>query len=791
MKKLLLKTIGFLAVSALCSLPCVVSAADAPVFSLESGIYVGKPEVTITGENVYYTTDGSLPTTSSTKYTEAIRLSQQTKTLTQWSGSQSEALTVPQATVIRAASIVNGVSSDVVTRTYFVGSDIVQPLGNIPLVSLVVTPYDLWDSSNGIYTNYSYEHKVPAVIQHIDTSGNLAYDKSIDIKVSGNGSRNQAKKALRIYTEKKKPIKYDLIPGTTKNYLDSSSVQEFYKVTFRISDWTNTNLRDVVAQKLAEFTRVDTANSAPVALFLNGEYWGLYECREQYDNKYIASHYDIDDDDVVFFDRDWTLSPQYDKLSDTGTVYIDKLEYSEGPADNEAIFGESYYRDQWRYVQSLVVEQDITDPAVYSEFCANVDIDNFIDYLIVYIFCANDDWPGNNFKFWRITENKIDPDVYGADGKWRFMVHDFDIAFESRGHDTLRLSAVSTLNESEARHPEFATRLLGGLLKNKSFRNELAQRTLAYGSTYMGGESMNAIINKLVSERESGKYADMMRWNLGTFNNRINVWKDNVAYFETCATDRGGRLKTMYIDLLNTNYNAGISGSATVTTSSADRDYQISGVMLKPDNGFTVQLFSGIPAEIEAEGAKITVSSGSDSYTGLESLSFSPKNGNSYTLTITERDPYISADGSEVLFSSKDEATAVFAYYSDDGSLSSVTTHTFCGDYVAEAKAHNGTIKAMLWGENIRPLCESVTLTAAEPKAVGIARAGRFAKLSLGEIMPVFVFDEDGNRIDADISVEGGVASYKSGLLTATTSGSGRLVATENGKTIYADIVVD
>lgn len=585
------------------------AAPEAPVFNINGGVYENVIEVSLTGEgDIYYTLNGDVPTTSSNKYTEPFVIEPSTTT-------------PPKGTTIRAAVIKDGETSYISSNTYFVGKGIWDYVGNYPFVNIIATQYDLWDSSNGIYANYNYEHKVPGVFHYITKEGQTEINRTVEMKVSGHGSRSAAKKSLRIYFKKTDPtqsklLEYDLIPG--------DGVEKYSKVTFRISDWQSTNLRDPLAQRIASNTRVDIAHSVPMVLFLNGEYWGLYECREQYDKDYLEEHYGIDGDNIVFLDRDWTMPIDYTEYN--GVTYVDKLEYSEGPEDDneDGVLGETYYRTQWAYVKSLVLDNDFASDEVYEEFCSVVDVDNLIDYLFVYIHAGNDDWPGNNMKFWRVTKESIDPEVYGADGKWRFMVHDFDISFENSNHNTLYLCTMQKDDNSMARHPRFATDLFEGLFKNESFRNEFAQRSMVYLRTFASGKSIEAMLNELMAEREAGKSADISRWSLGT----LNGWKNNINNVINYAYARPTPLRNQYMEIFNNYYNAGITGVAVVNC--AGDDGYINGGKIVDGN--ELKLFSGIPADVSAKGSYITVEQNGTSVTEFEALSFNPTEGSRVTI---------------------------------------------------------------------------------------------------------------------------------------------------------------
>lgn len=620
------KLISFIAVvmtvlvaAASAAVPVTVFAAApaAPEFSVKGGIYDSAVFVGLSGEGeIYYTTDGSVPTKKSNKYTSPIYI-------TSSSGN------LPKATTIRAAAFYGNESSAVSSGTYLIGKNMSSALGGVPIVNLVVEPYDLWDSQNGIYTNYNYEHKVPAVFHYITPEGETDINRNVEIKISGHGSRSAAKKSFRVYFKKTDPeqgkyLEYNLVPPAGVSY--------YANINFRISDWQKTNIKDTLAQRIGKQTRVDIAECTPMALFLNGEYWGLYECREHYNDEYFASHYGLDKDTIVYLDRDWQRS--LDETVIDGVTYYDKIEYSEGPEDGnkDGVLGETYYRDQWAYIKSLAVTKDITKAEVYEEFCAKVDIDNFIDYLITYIYCANDDWPGNNFKLWRVTEEAVDASEPLADGKWRFMIHDFDIAFDDINHNTLYLSTRQKDANTEARHPKYATDLLDNLLRNDEFRSEFAQRTAVYLSTIMGKDVIDGIINGLVDERRAAKSLDIARWK----NNGLRDWNDEINWLHRFANERPAKLREQYRNNLNRYYGAGITGEAKLGVSSAV-DYSINGALMTEGESGELTVFAGIPLTVKAENADITVSCGDGRFVAAGSLTFIP-NTDSYEINIEPSD---------------------------------------------------------------------------------------------------------------------------------------------------------
>ncbi|MDO4563755.1 MAG: CotH kinase family protein [Clostridia bacterium] len=661
MRKFLPLWSGVLLLMALTPTTATMESIAPPSFSRQGGLYENAQAIVLTapdGAKAFYTLDGSEPDKNSQEYVSPIIIDAQMFSPRTIQSRVAQEKT-PLGTVVRAIAITpEGVASEVVTNTYFIGENIKSFFG-VPITVISAAPKDFWDQREGIYTNYSVERSIPANVEYFETDGTQGFSRRIEVKLSGHYSKNNPKKNLRIYFSKGSPgdskyLEYNMIDGTTENIFSDTSVEKFGKITFRTSDYSVTDVRDVLTQKIGRFTRADTANSHPTALMLNGEFLGIYACREQFDNRYLQFHYPgIDNNDAVMLKRDWTDSAVDRVLPDTNTIYTDRISYSEGPENNniDGKLGEDYYRDLYNYVQSLALEKDINDPEIYAELCQYVDIDNFIDYLAVYVYAANDDWPGNNYILWRTTEESSKGHLYANDGKWRFMIHDFDIAYENSRHDTLRLSALEKLPVSEARHPEFATKFFGAIFKNRDFAARYAQRYAAYLSTAMSPENVSNLVEDLISEYEGSKTRDLMRWNFGSGSSvqRLEWWKENMNAFCTFAQERPEASRIQLTEFLSNDYNMQIEGNADFSfiCDTAKGSLSVSGALVLPKlygemaSSFTTTQFAGIPLTIEGipnDGMKvkgyILTQDGASAQYDQTTLTLTPHAGSKYTVEI-------------------------------------------------------------------------------------------------------------------------------------------------------------
>ena len=142
--------------------------AEGMRFSVKSGFYDSPFDLEITapeGSEIYYTLDGSIPTTDSTRYVSPIPVTDRSADENKLSAhrdiaqpvSDSDAFVptkkVDKATVLRAVAVdKNGVQSPVVSCTYFVGfGEKADFYKNVKTVSMLTDESALFDCEKGIY----------------------------------------------------------------------------------------------------------------------------------------------------------------------------------------------------------------------------------------------------------------------------------------------------------------------------------------------------------------------------------------------------------------------------------------------------------------------------------------------------------------------------------------------------------------------------------------------------------------------------------------------------------------
>lgn len=383
-----------------------------PVFSHESGFYDKEFDLQIhadAGVTVYYTLDGSIPTTNSSVYTQPIRVydrssepnvwRSQKRVKTDWENYTPSSYPVDKAFIIRAIGVrPDGAVSKPVTASYFID---LQKYAQGAVVSLVANPEDLW-GTDGIYVtgkdydewylsgaadaapepNYNQrgrEWERPAYMSYL--SQELSFSQNIGIRISGGSSRSRALKAFSLYARKE---------YSGNNVFDASifSGIESKRLSIR-GGYANS-----ICQLLVPDRSFGIQRNQRVAVFLNGEFWYNANILEKYDDQYFYEHYGINPTNLI--------------IAEKGVV----KDAQEG--DQELL------KDIYTYLNS----RNMADDEAYAGLEEIVDLQSYIDYMCFNIYIDNMDYTETkNSIWWRSREKSFNP---YEDGKWRFLLYDLD-----------------------------------------------------------------------------------------------------------------------------------------------------------------------------------------------------------------------------------------------------------------------------------------------------------------------------------------------------------------------------
>ncbi|MDF1519296.1 MAG: CotH kinase family protein [Brevefilum sp.] len=495
------------------------SVLPAPECSHDSGFYEEAFYLTLesdlAGASIYYTLDGAVPSKKSQKYIDPI-----------WIDSKAfDSIETTRADVIRARIITDDglETSPVTTRTYLVGPSSSEAF-TLPTISLVTDPDNLYDPEIGIATTGNYRRRGkkwerPLHLDYFKTNVELTYTSEVLFRLHGQTSRNLSQKSFRLYGENNydqfETMENEFFPGLMGTGT-GIPVDQFKTLILRNSgnDWNLAFFRDALMHRLVDHTSMDTQAYQPVNVFLNGNYWGILNIRERMDEYYIENHYGIDPDRVLIYE-------------------VSKYEdfYSQNPAENEFL----------ALLEFIKGQADLNDD-FYENLEEQIDIENFIENQIIYMYAANDDWLENNVKFWKMkTDNTNPDDPYGQDGRWRWMIIDFDSGF---------IKYEKNMTEFVSLERDY-TLILNTLMKNPDYQIAFINRYADLLNTAFLPEQFLSEIDSMAAALEGDIEKHIVRWS--SMNNSIDQWHANIDVIREFAIKRPDVVRSHILETFGLN----------------------------------------------------------------------------------------------------------------------------------------------------------------------------------------------------------------------------------------------
>lgn len=519
--------------------------AQKPQFSIPAGFYNSSIQLNLTTgspqSTIYFTTDGSEPTTSSTVY--------------------SSTLNIDSTTVIRAKTFgTNLLPSEIITKTF-----VINNTSTLPIVSLTTDPKNLWDNDTGIYVmgdsaepespyhgaNFWMDWERPVHIELFEPNGSLGFNLDAGIKIFGGWSRKYAQKSFKILPDNKyglDHVPYQVFPDRSTN--------SYKSIVLRNSgqDFESTSLRDGFMQSLVEGLGLGTQEYRPAVLYINGQYWGIQNIRERLDEDFIKDHYNVDKTNLDYLKLDWEVNEGSD------SAYLD--------------------------MQNFIANNDLSIQANYDSVKSLIDIDNYLNYMTAEIYFDNTDWPGSNVEYWKAKT---------SGSKWRWLLYDTDFGFglfDGRDGSNNTLEMATVANGPDWPNPDWSTFLFRNLLKSTEFKNDFINRFADFANSRFRADSVNARLTEFVNRIQQEIPNHLQRWGTGT----VTEWNSRIDQMRTFANNRISNVK----DHINQKF--GLSGNYSVNLNiETIGTGRIKINTLKIDNyPWTGAYFNNIPITLKA-----------------------------------------------------------------------------------------------------------------------------------------------------------------------------------------------
>lgn len=466
-----------------------------PEPSHQSGFYSDSFELSfknIDDFNVYYTLNYDVPSQTSTMYSEPILIKDKSLEENYFSLKENissldvfyPTVLLDKCTTLRVLYINKNDPSifEYHTFTYFVNFNEKDGYDTLPIVSLSTEEKNLYDYETGIYVtgkiydesphegypetypaNYRQKGKEWERVSHLsyfNEDKQLEFEQEIGIRIHGDWSRAFAQKSFNLYARKE----YDGNSKFKKAFFEGIKPHSLMLRAGGYRDTFYTKVRDTLAHDLSKDESFDVQLSKPCILFLNGEYWGIYNLQERYSDNYLEEHHNVDKKNILIVTRDG----------------ID-----EGKEEDYHLFTE--------WVEFFENNSFISNEK-YQEAISYLNPEEFAQYMSTQLYIGNIDWPVNNQRSWR--------EVSGPNIQWHFMMYDTDDSMSMVPHMCRYDKDPFLKNNHWAGGPLEPNCLMGLLLtkliENNSFKSLFRETYERIGSENFSSENVNNYLDKKV-----------------------------------------------------------------------------------------------------------------------------------------------------------------------------------------------------------------------------------------------------------------------------------------------------
>jgi len=473
-----------------------------PTVSDTAGFYASAMSITVMNNEpnsvVRYTLDGSLPVASSTLYTGPV--------------------SIPSTKILKVRAFSNDAEvlpSLVEFNTYFINET-----HNLPVLSIAGN--DLLVLLNG-----DASQRPRGSIEYFDNLHQRTTTAYGEFNEHGQDSWVHPQRSIDYITRDEAGYNYAL----QEKFFPLSDRDEFQRVILRAAGDdnypgidTSAHLRDDFVQTLSQRAgqHLDWRKSRRIAMYANGEYWGIYSIREKvHDHDYTQYYYEQGKYDIQFIMLwGWTW----------------------------AEYGGQQALDDWYDLHDFIMANNMSNQFIYNAVAAQYDITSLVDYIIINSYVVCSDWMNWNVGWWR----GLNPE--GEHRKWAYILWDEDATF---GHyinytgipaQTPYVSPCFPEDLSGGSDPEGHIAVLNKLRDNAEFDQYYISRYIDLLNTAFNDEFMLNLLDSMAAVIAPEMQQHTARWG-GSYGQ----WQNNVQKIRNFIITRNNVIGEGLMECYNLN----------------------------------------------------------------------------------------------------------------------------------------------------------------------------------------------------------------------------------------------
>jgi gliding motility-associated-like protein len=447
-----------------------------PVMSLAPGFYAGAQSLTITCANsaatIRYTTDGTDPNGTSPIYSGPIN--------------------IPNTMVVRAIAFDVNPPSFVETNTYLIDEN-----HGVPVVS--VCSADLFD----LVANGNQGPDDVGAFELFEQDGTFNDEGQGHFNKHGNDSWAYPQRGFDFIMRDQFGYNDDIDHLLFPNDNDRQNFQRLILKPGASDNYPfepgGAHIRDAFVHTLSirADMLLDERTWRPCVVYLNGQYWGVYEIREKADDHDYTEYYYNQDKFNLYYLKTW------------GGTWQD--------------YGAPNAQPDWDNLVNFIMANNMAPGPDFDYVKSQLKWASLCDYFMFNSYVVNQDWLNWNTAWWR----GLDPN--GSKKKWRYALWDMDATF---GHyvnftgipdptaNADPCNVENLPNPGGQGHTDILEKLIN---ENPQVEQYYITRYIDLINTQFSCTYMNQLLDSMINELTPEMTAHTARWG-GT----VAGWQANV-----------------------------------------------------------------------------------------------------------------------------------------------------------------------------------------------------------------------------------------------------------------------